>query len=165
MMDAEKFALTFEARKISMRQNKDGFVLVLSIHPNDLPQSLLTAWVGTNWQVAMVQVEDGVAVEPLEKKEGNAAVSRAGLLCRNSTFQTWLLDTYENEHPSAGLLWDAEHTEKERENVTASLLRTILGIESRSEIARSIDVLARFQGITEMFEGYIDGRNQASRRD
>ena len=94
-MNTQDIAIAFEARKISMRQNKEGFILVLGIHPNDLPQSLITSWVGSIWQVGMVQVgDDGMPIVPPEKKERAEAVARAGLLCRNERFQIYLANRY-----------------------------------------------------------------------
>jgi hypothetical protein len=34
-------ALQFEARKVAMKQDRTGFVLTLSIHPDDLPDELI----------------------------------------------------------------------------------------------------------------------------
>ena len=43
----EKATVNFEAVKIAMRQDKNGYVLTLSVHPDDVPESLLRNWVGS----------------------------------------------------------------------------------------------------------------------
>ena len=38
--------INFECVKVSLRQNKEGFMLTLAIHPDDLNQDLVRDFVG-----------------------------------------------------------------------------------------------------------------------
>ena len=51
-------ALSFEAVKVRITQNKQGIYLVLNIHPSDVPEELLRSWVGQRYFCAMVGIED-----------------------------------------------------------------------------------------------------------
>jgi hypothetical protein len=56
--DIRQNALSFEAVKVSMNQDKNGIILRLNVHPNDCPKELHTDWVGTRYMVAMVRLND-----------------------------------------------------------------------------------------------------------
>jgi hypothetical protein len=56
--DIRQNALSFEAVKVSMNQDKNGIILRLNVHPNDCPKELHTDWVGTRYMVAMVKLND-----------------------------------------------------------------------------------------------------------
>ena len=58
--DIRQNALSFEAVKVSMNQDKNGIILRLNVHPNDCPKELHTDWVGTRYMVAMVRLNEGV---------------------------------------------------------------------------------------------------------
>ena len=75
MTDIRKAAVNFEAVKTSMSQSKAGTILRLAIHPNEVPASLHTDWVGARYMVAMVRLEDGesIAVNP-EQIEPNTCL-------------------------------------------------------------------------------------------
>jgi len=152
-MNTQDIAIAFEARKISMRQNKEGFILVLGIHPNDLPQSLITSWVGSIWQVGMVQVgDDGMPIVPPEKKERAEAVARAGLLCRNERFQIYLA----NRYPEFCENIFAE-TPKQKEEEASAILRKALNVKSRAELKTDDAALSVFKELTSAFEETIHG--------
>lgn len=89
--DALAAALTFEGVKIAMNQDKNGMVLKLSIHPNDVPKDLLTAWVGSRFQVVMVLLdEDGSPVKGPDTNDGEKAVKSAVMICKNERFQEYV---------------------------------------------------------------------------
>jgi hypothetical protein len=96
----EKATVNFEAVKIAMRQDKNGYVLTLSVHPDDVPESLLRNWVGSRYQVAMVQLsDDEQPIIPKHKSEGAKYVAKAGLICKEREFQLFMFDrsTYGSE--------------------------------------------------------------------
>ena len=73
-------AVHFEAVKIAATQNKDGYVLKLSIHPNEVPESLMRDWVGSRYTVAMVKMDDDqTPIIPEDKKGADRAVQIAGM--------------------------------------------------------------------------------------
>lgn len=52
-------ALQFEAKKIAYRQTKDGVVVSLLCHPNDVPSELATAELGTVYMIRAQETESG----------------------------------------------------------------------------------------------------------
>jgi hypothetical protein len=92
MGDPKAAALGFEAVKVSMSQTKDGIKIVLVIHPNDDTQDLFNNPIGSRYQMAMVLLDDeGQAVMPAKRTEGERAVASAAMLCKEPAFQQWLL--------------------------------------------------------------------------
>lgn len=78
-------ALQFEARKVALKQDRTGFVLTLSIHPDECPVELLRDFVGARYAIAAVRIQDDETPTPY-----NNRVQRAGMLCRTPAFQHWL---------------------------------------------------------------------------
>lgn len=78
--------LNFEAIKVSLKQDRTGFILTLNIHPDDIPEDLLRDFVGARYGVAMVRINDDESVV-------HSDVKRAGILCRTRLFQVWLHET------------------------------------------------------------------------
>ena len=77
--------LNFEARKVALKQDRTGFVLTLSIHPDEIPEPLIRDFVGARYGVAMVRINDDET--PIQY---NGRVQRAGMLCRDESFQRFL---------------------------------------------------------------------------
>jgi hypothetical protein len=102
-------ALQFEARKVAMKQDRTGFVLTLSIHPDDLPEELIRDFVGARYGCALVRIQDDESATPYSNR-----VSQAGMLCRLPRFQDFLETNSEEE--------------------CASVLCKRLGITSRTEL-------------------------------
>ena len=48
----------FEARKIALKQTKEGHVLNLAIHPDEIPDEILRDFVGARYMVVMVRLAD-----------------------------------------------------------------------------------------------------------
>ena len=137
--DIRDRALTFEAKKIGFTQDKNGFVLKLSIHPNDIPRDLANAWVGSRFQVAMVLVgDDDQPASGVDTEEGIKAVRISGALCRNERFQGWL-----------GVLGEAEAVNE---------IHSRLGITSRADLKTNVEARERFFSLRERFrQSYNDG--------
>jgi hypothetical protein len=113
--------IQFEGVKVALKQDKTGYVLTLSMHPDDIPEELLRDFVGARYQVVMVRL-DGHE-EPMDRQnefEGDRAIRIAGLLCRDPQFWAYLYE--DNQILEA----------KEKE--TTDWLRDYLNIPSRSEL-------------------------------
>ncbi len=132
MIDPKVAALAFEARKVSLRQTKDGVFLSVVIHPSEVPPDIFTSLVGTRYQVVFVEIGDNEEpVVPPEKAEANKAVSVAGALCRNSRFQAWI-----GAHSEEG---------------AAVAMRRSLGIDSRTELASNVAARKRLSDLNDRF--------------
>ncbi len=55
---ARQSAAHCEARKIAYRQSKEGVVISFVLHPNEIPDSVATAALGTRFLLALVELND-----------------------------------------------------------------------------------------------------------
>ncbi len=120
--------LQFEGVKVAIKQDKTGYVLTLSIHPDDIPEELLRDFVGARYGVAMVRIDSNE--QPMNREaefDGEKYVRIAGMLSKDTSFWKYL---YEDTQIF-------EETEKE----ATEWLRTYLCIQSRSEL--KTDEMAR----------------------
>lgn len=108
----------FEAIKIAVKQDKEGYVLTLRMHPDEVPEEILRDFVGARYQVVMVRLDTDE--QPMVREFHDRSVKIAGLLCRDSGFWAFLNDR--------GEILEAEERE------ATSWLRDYLGIQSRSEL-------------------------------
>lgn len=108
-------ALQFEARKIALKQDKTGFVLALSLHPDEIPDELLRDFVGARYMCVMVRINDDETPKQYENR-----VAKAGMLCRDYYFQKFMSDAY----------LAADQTEE----AAAEAMCSHCGIESRTEL-------------------------------
>src|ERR1700761_9341529 len=97
MSDIE--TLQFEALKSSYRQSKDGFVIGLVIHPQEMPSELANAKIGTRYQCVLVELaDDETPAKPekvkLEKVKRDwrdlDPTTQAGIRCEEPAFAVFL---------------------------------------------------------------------------
>jgi hypothetical protein len=111
----------FEARKIALKQTKEGHVLNLAIHPDEIPDEILRDFVGARYMVVMVRLADSeVPMVRDEEYAGTKLVKQAGMLCRDSHFWDYLYD-------------QAQIFEK-KEDSAVDWLCKYLNISSRAEL-------------------------------
>lgn len=110
----------FEAKKVALKQTKDGHVLTLSIHPDEIPEEILRDFVGARYMVVMVRLGD--EERPLNRDEyaGAQMVKLAGMLCRDKAFWDYLYE--------GGQLFD------KNEVACVEWLQSYLNIASRSDL-------------------------------
>lgn len=85
--------IQFEGVKMGLRQSKDGYVLNLAVHPDDLPEDLMRDFVGSRYMVVMVRIGDDE--QPLDRDAsfpGDNAVKMAGMICRDKEFWEWVFN-------------------------------------------------------------------------
>jgi hypothetical protein len=144
MTEPRDAAVHFEGVKISLKQDKSGFILTVAIHPNDVPESLLRDWVGSRYMVAMVKMDDeNRPVEPPEVKAGREAVAKAGQLCKLPRFQKWL--------------FRAGYAFEESEAAAADAIKDVCQIQSRSDLKTDAGARATFEELVEAFKKEIEG--------
>ena len=151
--DVSKVAVNFEAVKTSMSQSKQGTILRLALHPNEVPPSLHTDWVGSRYMVAMVKLgDDEQPVMSDQQREVDKMVASAGMLCRNDEFAEFL--------HQRGYMADNDYIDSsfgEREQVVTKTLRSTLGVSSRSELKNNSEAREIFKGLTEEFTRWKRG--------
>lgn len=133
--------LQFEGVKVALKQDKTGYVLNLSMHPDDVPEELLRDFVGARYQVVMVRL-DGHE-EPMDRQreyEGDRYVRIAGILCRDPKFWQYLND-------KDGKI---ETTEKD----ATDFLRLYLGIVSRTELKTNSQARLLFEKLLQEYNAW-----------
>lgn len=122
-------ALQFESRKVALKQDRSGFVLTLSIHPDEIPEELLRDFVGSRYGVAMVRIQDDESATHY-----NNRVQKAGMLCRSESFQKFL--------------------EADNENHAADKLCKVCNIASRSELNGNKAAQSLFDQVLSEYENW-----------
>lgn len=127
MTKPSALAIHFEARKVSYRQTKEGVVVSLLVHPNEVAPELAAATLGTVYTVAMVEmsgdsqpVPAGATSQPWEKLKPS---QQAGIRCNDPEFQTWLAAS------EGGVAPDEITTD-----YATSYVRAACGVKSRNEL-------------------------------
>ena len=133
--------LNFEAIKLGLKQSKDGFVLTLAVHPDEIPDALVRDFVGSRYQVVMVRLGDDD--QPLSREgefPGDHAVKMAGILCRDPEFWQWLNDR--------------EMLMEKNEKACTEWLTSYLFIESRKELKTNTEARDLFNQLKRSFEAW-----------
>jgi hypothetical protein len=118
--------IQFEGVKVALKQDKTGYVLTLSMHPDDIPEDLLRDFVGARYQVVMVRLDSNEKpMDPQEEFAGDRALRIAGMLCRDPKFWEFLYSR-------------SDIVTKDYESAT-QWLRFYLDLESRSQLKTNIE--------------------------
>lgn len=126
----------FEGKKVALKQTKDGHVLTLAIHPDEIPEEILRDFVGARYMVVMVRI--GENEEPMERQPVNKHISIAGMLCRDPEFWDFL---YEQD-----LLLETN------EQAATEWLKSYLSIESRTDLKNNEDAQIALNKILREFK-------------
>jgi hypothetical protein len=142
MEEDEIPTIRFECVQIAMSKDKNGYVMKLSIHPNDAPDDLLKDPLGQRYMAVLVRLDEHEQpVAPPDEAEGKAAVKVAATLCADEKFQGWLcFQGYADEIS---------------EEAAAIAIRTYCGIASRSELKTNKGARSKFLGLRDMFVANI----------
>jgi hypothetical protein len=127
----------FEAVKVALKQDKTGFILTLSMHPDEVPEEILRDFVGARYQVVMVRLNGEERPMNREQEYANDGVRMAGMLCREPTFHKFL--------------HEGGHIFMANEEEATDWLKEYLGIESRTEIK---DNQGALQNLRALFQEY-----------
>jgi hypothetical protein len=127
----------FEAVKVAMKQDRNGYVLTLCIHPDEVPEEILRDFVGARYQVVVVRLTEDEQPMNREQELGRDSVRMAGMLCRDQEFWRFLKE--------AGQVFDAD------EASAIDWLKHELGVASRSDIPKSQIAVNKLIGIKQEF--------------
>ena len=136
--------IQFEGVKMGLKQSKEGFVLTLAVHPDELPDAMMRDFVGSRYVVVMVRLGDDE--QPMNREgefPGDHAVKMAGILCRDKEFWEWL-------HSKEWLL-------EKNEKACSEWICSYLDIESRKELKTNADARDLFNRLKASFNAW---RNQ-----
>lgn len=127
-------ALQFEARKVALKQDRNGYVLTMLLHPDEIPEELLRDFVGARYACALVRIQDDESATPY-----NNYVQKAGMLCRNPSFQDFIAEKVGHEVDEA---------------LAAETICIQCGISSRSELNGNVEAQKKFRAILLDFENW-----------
>ena len=128
-------ALQFEARKVALKQDRTGFVLTLSIHPDEIPVELMRDFVGARYGCALVRIQDDESPTPYSNR-----VQKAGMLCRERSFQVFL--------------HDRKLATSKDEDSAANAVCTYCLIDSRAELNGNPEAQERFDKLIQKYESW-----------
>lgn len=128
-------ALQFEARKVAMKQDRNGYILTLCMHPDEVPEEILRDFVGARYACALVRIQDDESPTPYVNR-----VQKAGMLCRSTAFQEFIAERL------VGRMVD--------EDEAAAALCKQCGITSRSELNGNTKAQEMFDAMILDFENW-----------
>jgi len=127
----------FEAVKVAIKQDKTGYILTLSIHPDEIPAEVMRDFVGSRYQVVMVRLNGEEKPMNRDQEHVRDLVRTAGILCRDKAFHRFLLET--------GQVLEASEAE------VIDWLKSELKIVSRSELSTNFRAAKQFTLIHQEF--------------
>ena len=130
--------LNFESVKIAMKQDKEGYVLTLRVHPDEVPAALFRDFVGARYQTVMVRLDESDKPMNRDNDLGRDLVRLAGILCRDPAFAKWL------EH--LGEILEPEEGE------VIEWLRNHLGVASRSELPNNPEAMRKLRLLNQEYQ-------------
>lgn len=134
--------LQFEGVKVSLKQDKTGYVLNLSLHPDDIPEELLRDFVGSRYQIVMVRIDQNE--QPMDRQanfEGDKAVRTAGMLCKDPKFWKYL---YAQEQ-----IFD-----EDMEDAT-EWVRSYLNVNSRSDLKTNNEARILLERLNREYQAWL----------
>jgi hypothetical protein len=88
--------IQFECLKVALKQDKTGYILTVSIHPDMIPEALLRDYVGARYQAVLVRLDSNE--QPMDRQEEFAAdrsIRISGMLGRDPKFWDYLFSLSE----------------------------------------------------------------------
>ena len=125
---------------MAMKQDRTGYVLTLSLHPDEVPDEILRDFVGARYQVVMVRLNGNDQPMIREQEYAPDPVKIAGILCRDVDFHRFLVEI--------GNIQEAN------EKSTIDWMRNELGIASRTELKTNTDAARHLFAINEEFKAW-----------
>jgi hypothetical protein len=130
----------FEGVKVALKQDRTGYILTLSVHPDEVPEEILRDFVGARYQVVMVRLTNEERPMIREQEHSGDMVRMAGILCRDPMFQRFLLE--------AGQTFDAS------EDIATTWLKEELNIQSRAELRENQAAASQLRIINQEFQAW-----------
>lgn len=129
--------LSFEAVKLSLKQDRNGIVLTLAIHPNEMPADLWRSPTGQRYGVALVELNENELIREMEE-EGARVYRMFNAKCRVKHFQVWVLQ--------------GEPWMDDREKNTREIIKSDIGVVSAKEIPYNQDAQRKFLEIVKRYD-------------
>jgi hypothetical protein len=130
-------AIQFEAVKVALKQDKTGFILTLSVHPDEIPDELVRDFVGARYGCALVRIQDDETPTVY-----NNRVKKAGILCKDFSFKQFI---------GFKTNFQIDTTDQ-----CANTLCHLLSIESRTELNGNKQAQNAFDDLIKEYEEFIN---------
>jgi len=145
-MEVRDAIISFEAKMIALRKKADGDELVLFIHLDEEDRRhLWNLHLTTRFRCALVEIgDDEQPVIPEEIRVSNKAVAVAGQMCREESFQRWIISKAEAELPYIAGVIDEENAVR--------ALKHVLDIESRADLSRDEEARDQFRELIREYQ-------------
>jgi hypothetical protein len=142
MNKPSEFAFNFEGVLLGATKDKNGYVIKVVIHPNDIPDDLVRDLVGTRYQFAAVRLgDDGTPQGKKKVSGGGGEVQHAALLCKNPNFQQYCEQN-----------WGALHVSEED---ARSTILQYCNIQSRAELGNDERARRWFHELVQLYEKWL----------
>lgn len=133
--------IQFEGLKVALKQDANGYMLTVKIHPDEIPEALLRDFVGARYQIVMVRLDDND--QPMQRPQrtqvrNHTLSNKAAILCKDTNFQKFLVES--------GLAWDVS------ERAAASFIKETCSVESRSQLDSNDEAAETFKQIAKEFD-------------
>lgn len=133
--------IQFEGLKVALKQDANGYMLTVKIHPDEIPEALLRDFVGARYQIVMVRLDDND--QPMQRPQrtqvrNHTLSNKAAILCKDADFQKFLVES--------GLAWDVS------ERAAASFIKETCCIESRAQLDSNDEAAETFKQIAKEFD-------------
>lgn len=149
MTNIREVAIHCEAKKHAYRQVQDGVVVSFVLHPQEVPEGLATASLGTRYMLALVEIGDDeqpkIAPPKIEDKVSKSwhdmmPAQQAGILCNEPAFTRFLSERYP----------DALHNSN-----ASQAIRDICGVTSRSHIVPGTSAGGTWRAIASDYRAWM----------
>jgi hypothetical protein len=131
-------ALGFECVKVALKQDRLGFILTLSVHPDEIPEELMRDFVGARYMCALARLNSDESAIPYDNR-----VKKSAILCKTTMFHNWLKDI--------GVITDI-HEESIYEPRAIEFIYETCSIESRTELNGNTKARKHFDEMVAEYE-------------
>ena len=131
-------ALQFECVKVALKQDRTGYILTVSVHPDEVPEELLRDFVGSRYGVAMVKIQDNES-----KTHYDTRLKKAGIICKLPLFHSWL----------EAIGWRGVHDKHDNnEQMAIAHIYEVCEISSRTELNGNKNAQQKFDEMVNNYE-------------
>lgn len=127
----------FEGVKVALKQDKTGYILTLSMHPDEVPVELLRDFVGARYMVVLARINESEKIMDRDKEYSRDLTRSSAMLCRDPLFHEWL--------------YEINNIFDETEEEATRWLKEELKINSRSEIKPGTEAAKQYNFIYQEF--------------
>ncbi len=167
-MNIRDNAIHCEAKKHSYRQVQDGVVVSFVLHPQEVPEGLAIAALGTRYMLALVEIGDDERPkeQPSDGKpkpaEANGSKSKtwhelkasqqSGILCNDPAFHKFLNEGVRIGRPGQQRAWSKPVNNTDD---AAEAVRNLCAVNSRADLDKNGTTGERWNEIARLYRAWM----------